>query len=163
MQRPAQLLSTICLALICCAGAAPLAAAQESPVVAQDLKKLTASGKVYAAVWTRRSDSFTLQVVVPTPSPVAMRVTRAPEQNPQVPLQENSRIQVWLLKPDGTHISWTRRWETPAARKNCGRCIASEVNYSFPLSTSSEAVAAAIRIDSDFYIERLEQFGNEMR
>jgi hypothetical protein len=131
--------------------------------LAQDLKKLRAPGKISAVLWTRRSDSCTLQVVLPRPSPVAVRVRQSPQQNPQAQSQEYPKIQVWLLRSDGTIISWTRRYETPTSAKTCIRCIASEVNYSFPLSASRDAVAAAISVDDDFYIEPLEPFGDEKR
>ena len=140
MNRHPLLLSAACLALICCAAVVPLAAAQETSVLAQDLRKLRVSGKVSAVLWTRRTDSCTLQVVLP----------RQP--------QGYASIQIWLLKSDGTQIPPMRRWETPATAKTCLRCIASEVEYSFPLAAGGEAVAAAISIDGDYYIERLATF-----
>lgn len=78
-----------------------------------------------------------------------------PPPNPAVnqaypPKIKERRVEVWLLGADGTQILPTGY-----------SCISerpyrlSEVQYLFSIADSEQAVAAAIRIDSGFYIEKL--------
>jgi hypothetical protein len=139
----------------------PFTVAQEHPVVAEELVKLRASGKVLTALWTARKDVYTLQLVLPVsvtapPGPVGMHATRQVTAVPPRPQAQPAHVQVWLLRPDGTQILPLRQSSPPEpARLTCPRCISYEVSYTFPLAAGREAVAAAVMINDDFYIDRL--------
>lgn len=163
MKRHARLLSSACLALICAGAISQMAATEESLVLTQDLKKLRAPGRVGAVLWTRRDDSYTLQIVVHRPGfegRGAVRISRPPQQASQAQRPRFPQIQAWLLRSDGRQIQPTRRMETPADPdgKCQGRCIASEVMYSFSLADGKEAVAAALSVDDDYHVEQLKPF-----
>jgi hypothetical protein len=69
---------------------------------------------------------------------------------------KDSRVGVWLLKADGTLIQ-------PAtySRQNTGSSPPTfSISYGFPVADSAQAVAAAIRINDDFYIEKLQPLGD---
>jgi hypothetical protein len=144
MNRPSQLLFALCLASFCGAAApSSLTAAAESPVLAQDLKKLRAPGKVASVLWTRRSDHYTLQVLFP--------------RNYRIPSGvKNPVVQAWLLKADGTLIVAARRSVSISGQRPGGP--PDEVLYSIPLPEGKEAVAVALMIDSDYYIQELQPF-----
>jgi hypothetical protein len=158
MKRNPLVLSAFGLALILGASApGQRARAQEIQVVAQDLRNLRVPGKISAALWTRRQEFFTLQIVF--------------ERFPQRPLQvaqpgvvaaPPANAEIWLQRVDGTHISPMRSWETPAAQKNCLRCIAYDVEYFFPLSVSDDAVAVAMKLGDVVYIEKLKPFAEKL-
>ncbi len=194
MKQPAQLLSTVRVALICCAGTLPaVAAAPDVPVLAQELEKVRASGEVLAALWTRRSDSYTLQIVLRNPLSgvfgsrtlalidgrrVVSTSNQADVAMPPNPATQISRpdaeaiktlvgdalkplprTQVWLLGPDGTLILPTQRpadnsRPNATSLRNIGTA-GSELLYRFLLSDGQNAVAAAVMIGDNFYIERL--------
>jgi hypothetical protein len=181
MKRPSQLLSTACLALLCCADAVPcLAAEPELPVLAQDLKKLRAPGKVGSVLWTRRADQYTLQIVFPrsyrnlslvdgrrvvmqpvqaSPQAAPQALTEAKKQELQAPVRKNPVVQAWLLKADGTLIAAARRRVSISGQSSGS--LPDEVLYSIPLLAGQEAVAVALMIDNEYYIETLKPFGNE--
>jgi hypothetical protein len=147
MKRPSQLLPAVCLAFVCCAGAVPpLAAEPELPVLAQDLKKLRAPGKVASVLWTRRADQYTLQILFPRNSRMLSGV-------------KNPVVQAWLLKADGTLIPATRK--TVSISGHGPANPPDEVFYSVPLPAGQEAVAVALMIDAGYYIEELKPFGKE--
>lgn len=126
-------------------------------VVAQDLKQLRAPGKISAALWTRRNDFYTLQIVLD------VRGSRLMQTGQRIIPQASSipQVQVWLLRGDGTLIL-PRRTEVPGSgtRELGPRTIALEASYSFPDTAGKEAVAVAMSVDGNFYIEKLEAFGN---
>jgi hypothetical protein len=64
------------------------------------------------------------------------------------------RIQVWLLKPDGSTVPWSQVIN-PDKSKIGGRTIALDMMYRYPLSASQDAVAAAIMVDDQYYVEPL--------
>ncbi len=138
------------------AATAVFAADADAPVLAQDLTKVRASGKVLAALWTARPDSYTLQLVMPVvpalpPAPQAARISTDQPRTPQPPT-----VQVWLLKADGTVILPSSEVIPPLSRRYaCGRCVSYELAYSFAHAMGREAVAAAIRINDDYYVEAL--------
>lgn len=132
-------------ALLCCAGAASGVMAQEQiPIVAQDLNKARASGRLAAVLWTRREDTCTLQLVINVLDGAGL--AKKPASLPH--------IQVWLLKPDGSTVPWSRMIN-PDMSKLGGRTIALEMMYRYPLSASRDAVAAAIMVDDQYYVEPL--------
>jgi hypothetical protein len=154
--------------LMMCAAAAPAAmaaTAADIPIVAQELVKVRESSRVQAAIWTRRPDAYTLQLVF---HPMALIVGRTrnlvegPRMAPgsatsAVRLQTTkpSEVSVWLLRADGTQIVTRVPWTNPAPEKCDIRCNAIEVLYRFSIAEGSQAVAAAVRIGDDYYIEKL--------
>lgn len=155
----------LCLAMILVLGALPAyTVASEAQVVAQDLPKLRVPGKISAVVWTRRNESYTLQVVLQMPveyqiaSKVAAQraaqgLAPAPPATPKLP-----QVQAWLLKLDGTLAA--RNAGSPAfpAATRASDGVPLEVKYSFPMSAAEEAVAVAIMVDGVYYIEPLKPF-----
>lgn len=145
MKRSAFLLSALGIALLCSAAAASSAsAAEQIRVVAQDLNKARESGKLGAVLWTRRADICTLQLVINWPPPLMSKLKPAPLPH----------IQVWLLKPDGSTIPWLQMIP-PNMSKAGFRQTTVELMYRYPLSASQDAVAAAIMVDDQYYIEQL--------
>jgi hypothetical protein len=132
--------------------------AQEHPVVAEELVKLRASGKVMTALWTARKDVYTLQLVLPLtvtapPRPAGAQTARQSTAAPARP--RPAHIQVWLLRTDGTQIlPINQSPSADPARLTLGR-ISYEVSYTFSLAGGSEAIVAAVMINDDFYIDRL--------
>jgi hypothetical protein len=159
MKITTRLLSSICLVLPCIAGTASTFAAEPAPhILAQDLVKARDAGKAGAVLWTRRADSYTLQVVLNRqPERIAVR-TPAPPAAVKSP-----EIEVWLLRADGSRIPWLRRWESPAYEdpNMRGRQIGAEVNFSFPLTAGNEAVTAAIQIGTELFVEQLRPLGKD--
>jgi hypothetical protein len=189
-------------------------------VYAQDLRTVSASDKIAAALWTRRPDSYTLQLVldrsryalpfapapsVPAPSdvkvgsdpeslernsffigatianlrcldpdfggrtltlvdgrrtpgqqpPAPATPAQRPQSNPQPLLREAAQVQAWLLRADGTQIMPVR--QSPQVQSGaCGaRPNPYEILYRVSVADGSEAVAVAMRIDDEYYIENL--------
>jgi hypothetical protein len=87
-------------------------------------------------------------VAPPDPAPA-----RAPA--PVIPNARERRVEVWLLKADGTHIQpATYTCDDPARTAPARKDVS--ISYGYALADSAQAVAAAIRIDGDFYIEKLQ-------
>ena len=74
---------------------------------------------------------------------------------PYPPKFKERRVEVWLLKADGTQILPTTYScdMGPTYQPTPVRPV--EISYEFPLADSEQAVAAAIRIDDEYYIEKL--------
>jgi len=74
------------------------------------------------------------------------------------PRYKERRIDVWLLKADGTQIlpaSYScDAGPVPTLRQAAAPV---EVSYQYPLAQAAQAVAAAIRIDDSYYIEKLQR------
>jgi hypothetical protein len=144
MKRSALLRSALGVTLLCGSAASSVHAAEPLRVVAQDLNKARESGRLGAVLWTRRADVCTLQLVINWPPPLASK-------SKPMPLP---RIQVWLLKPDGSTIPWLQM--IPPNMKGAGfRQTTVELMYRYPLSASQDATAAAIMVDDQYYIEQL--------
>jgi hypothetical protein len=144
MRATTGIVSACCIALFGIAASSPSAAVDaETQVLAKDLNAARASGKVAAVIWTVRTDHCTLQVVFPKSSRVTQAIQRP-------------RVQVWLLKPDGSLIAPTQRAEP--GKSTYGQ---PEVLFAFPLSADRDAVATAIRVDDAFYIEPLSSLSHE--
>lgn len=74
---------------------------------------------------------------------------------PYPPRHKESRIEAWLLKADGSQILPTvYSCDVAAVYPQTSNSV--EVSYVFPAADSAQAVAVAIRIDDDFYIEKLQ-------
>jgi hypothetical protein len=159
MAGTAKLLFSACLLALCQQGAAAQASVGQPPILVQELKTVRASGKVMTALWTRRTNSYTLQLVFAltrTARTTATRVEAAPQKAGSV-----ARVQVWLLRADGTQAWPTYQSPPPKPEQiNCVRCISYEVSYSFPLLAGKDAVAAAVQINDEFFIDQLEPFGS---
>lgn len=133
-------------------------AAEPRPVLAQDLSELTVAGKVSAVLWTRRPDSWTVQVVLPRHRPIAAASRVAQPASPATtPPEKPPRIEVWLLRADGSRIAAAYRWETPQP-KDCLRCIGSDVLYAFRLAEGDGAASVAISVDDEYRSQRLRPF-----
>ena len=144
-------LSVTCIALFGSTAAGVVSAADaETPVLAKDLNTARLPGKVAAVLWTVRTDHCTLQIVFPNAGRIAQAVRNDPEFKARRP-----DIQAWLLKADGTLIAPTRRLEPGVAAKDRRQPYGVEILFDYPLSADKEAVAAAISIDGEFYIEQL--------
>jgi hypothetical protein len=75
---------------------------------------------------------------------------RVPPVLPYDPKARQPRVEVWLLKADGTHI--------PSTDYNCiSYPESTEARYEYAPAEGGQAVAAAIRIDNEYYIEKLQQ------
>lgn len=149
------LLARIACVLFVTSAANSIAICADNPdVVAQDLKNLRVPGRVQAALWTRRSDFYTLQVVLDVRPVISVLEdgTLAGGKRPELP-----DIQVWLLRADGTLIM-PRRIELPNSTSITMRATAIDATYSYPLSAATEAIAVAMRVDGAFYINKLESF-----
>lgn len=147
------------LVLCALAGISPAESAEKRDVVSQDLKQLRAPGKIEAAIWTRRPEGYTLQVVLnlntPSLGPMDGR-RKVPSAGPEPsPL---AQIKVWLLRADGSLIQ-PRRTELPNPAIAGPRTRAMDATYVFPEAAGTEAVAVAMQVDGEFYIEKLESFG----
>jgi len=80
------------------------------------------------------------------------------------PAIKHPRIEVWLLKADGTQVvpaAYTCSMlpaspDASTSAPSVSRNRSDEFTYRYSVEDSTQAVAAAIRIDNDFYIERLQ-------
>lgn len=156
-------------ATVACGGVASAQNAHEmSPVanaavLAQNLKKLESTGKVKAALWTLRNDSCTLQLVLPWElggrpviDPTAAQPIVLTGRTLAGPLPA---VKVWLLTASGSQISPTTVVR-PDPSKYTLRTIAADYSFSFPRWVNGQAVAAAIQIGDDFYIEALQELAD---
>jgi hypothetical protein len=143
-----------CALFLCAAVHPPSLAAGAAEVVAQQLNGPKVSKKVSAVLWTRRPDRYTLQVVFPREGRILPLVDGRKLVGPAT---QNPAITLWLLRADGTAISATK--ETTLREKQ--GFIPIEVAYSVPLTVGDQAVAAAIRIDDEYYIEPLENLSGK--
>jgi hypothetical protein len=154
----------LAVALILFTGAsAGVAAAAEDQVVAQDVPKLQVPGKVSGVVWTRRSDSCTLQVVLHMPvefQHAAKRAANLAAAGAGVPLPTPKlpQVQVWMLRADGTVIPRIAGTAAFPAAVKASDGVPLEVKYSYPISAAQEAVAAALVVDGAYYIAPLRPF-----
>lgn len=89
-----------------------------------------------------------------TSAPPAPSAPPTPVVQSYPPKIKHRRIEVWLLRADGTQI-------LPAAYicapPSASQSKADEITYRYSVADSTQAVAAAIRIDDDFYIEKLQR------
>jgi hypothetical protein len=169
MKQPARLLFAALIASAA-SGVFPAGTGQTTPVVAQDLVTLRASDKVSAAIWTRRANSYTLQLVMKSGvgAPFGSRALELADgrrmvatfrTNPaDVQPPEKLETRVWLLRADGTQILPAVPSTNPSV-DSCSknfRCIAVDVLYRFSIADATAAVAIAIGIGDEFYIEKLQ-------
>jgi hypothetical protein len=160
MPRIAPLLASTLMTLVVGAGAlaaSPAAQDSDAQVVGQALTGLEIPGKISAVMWTRRETHFTLQI---------SRRTAAERGNFRIPAQappaaagpDQDKVQVWLLRADGTHIAPLHGpglLPSVSDMERCIRCLGYWASFSFPLSAGGEAVAVAMQFNDQFRIERL--------
>jgi hypothetical protein len=127
------------------------------PVLAQDLKNLRVPGKIAAVLWTMRSDRCTLQVVLPIPGGEGRAINVAKASGGKKPSRPD--IELWLLSPEGTAIARHFRWDSPDLGANQGlvRATGAEINFQFPLEAARIAVAAVLKVDSEYRIEPIKR------
>jgi hypothetical protein len=84
------------------------------------------------------------------------RIPRAPStlDQPYPPVLKESRVEAWLLKSDGTQILPVTYSCDPGVSNPARPAV--EIAYIFAVPDSAQAVAAAVRIDGDYYIEKLQ-------
>ena len=122
-----------------------LAALASTGVDAQRSSVLTLKvpGKVAFVSWTVQSDSAYIQISFPG--------VRNGEKQPAL-----ARTQVWLLKSDGTAMVQTAKSpDSPAIAISNAGWSTPVVVYTFPASARTEAIAVAIKVDDEFFVERL--------
>ena len=186
MKPSPYILLAACLAI---AAALPVAAATTEPAaLSQDLVNVRASDKIRDARWMRQADSYTLQILrvgfigETIASLRGLDPTFSP-RNPTPPVDQSPatakiaakipKIQVWVLRADGTEIIPVRRsgpsfvdtcpdrkpGQIDAASAHAGvldrSCLAMQLLYGFPAAEGAQAVAVAISVDDDYYIEKL--------
>lgn len=142
------LLPAICASLLWGGFTLPALAADSGDVEALQLTTPTKTNKVAAVLWTRRADRYTLQVVFPRETRI---VILGDGRMADTARQHNPTVALWLLRADGTVIP--ARSATPLKTRS-GQ-PAAEVAYSVSLPDGEQAVAAAIRIDDEYFIEPL--------
>ena len=161
MKRTRNVLPLLCVALVWCASSSAQHVTEaNSAIVAQNLTRLEATGKVMAALWTLRNDSCTLQLVLPWGmAPVDRKAPLQPMRlaGTAATLPE---VKVWLLTANGAQITATRV-SRPDREKFTLRTIAAEYSYSFPRWVNGQAVAVAISIGDDYYVEKLQPLADQ--
>jgi hypothetical protein len=76
---------------------------------------------------------------------------------PYPPKVKDPRVEVWLLKADGTQIlPATYSCDLTRHGPDTSRPHA-EISYEFPLASADQAVAAAIRIEDRYFIQKLQR------
>ncbi len=174
---------TVCLVILAAAGSA-VGTAAENAAPTQDLVNPKALENVVDARWTRQPDAYVLRVVLDTAKPVRSAMSarlsplrRAPTVNaaeaqqpppqrappqPRTPVNQpyaqairEPRVEAWLLKADGTQIMPATYICDPGPRDPDAK-FKYDISYGFTAADGAQAVAAAIRVDGDFFIEVLQ-------
>lgn len=101
----------------------------------------------------RTTGGQTPPAVPPAPAPTS---TPMSVNQPYPPKIRYGSIEVWLLKADGTQILPVTYSCDVATRPASGQTPV-EITYDFPLADGEQAVAAAIRVDGNYYIEKLQR------
>lgn len=115
-----------------------------------DLRGLNPSfcGRTLTLVDGRRSRSNPTQLAQPLPP-------REPSGQPYQGAVRDPFVEVWLLKADGTLISPVSYRCSPGAdASQTGRL--SEISYGYSPEEGAQAVAAAIRVGNDLFLEKLQ-------
>jgi hypothetical protein len=75
---------------------------------------------------------------------------------PYPPKLKDPRVDVWLLKADGTQIL-PATYSCDLTRRGADKSRPhAEISYEFPLASTAQAVAAAIRIEDRYFIQKLQ-------
>lgn len=134
----------ICIGVLACSSVVliPVLASEPSGIYMQELTAAKASAKVATVLWTRRSDRYTLQVVFPKESPASFFV----------PAGVAPTVRVWLLSADGSAIPVARN---PPENGNEMSSRPGEITYAVSRAAGQKAVAAALRIDDEYFIDAI--------
>lgn len=158
MPGSARVLFPATLTLLCCGLPGAQALAEEPrPVLVQELRNVRASGKVMTALWTVRTNTYTLQLVLPTPAgaTTAARIAAAS--------CTSAKVQVWLLRSDGSQTHPAGHYGPQSGRPVCGmRTTAYEYSYSFSLEEGQQAIAAVVQINGEFFLDPLQPLGTPL-
>jgi hypothetical protein len=84
----------------------------------------------------------------PTPAP-------PPVPPPGSLIGKERRVEVWLLRADGTYIPPANYSCVDASRTSPGNPEIS-ISYGYSTADTAQAVAAAVRIDNEYFIEKLQ-------
>jgi hypothetical protein len=108
-----------------------------------------------------RSSGFTGSPIAnlnPTANLTSNPIANLSNIDPRAPAQQRKKLEitVWLLRADGTMIFPTSPSTNPSPDKCTGRCMTVDVQYRFPVADAVQAVAAAVRIGDEYYIEKLQ-------
>jgi hypothetical protein len=155
MRKTVRPIILICASLLPCLGG-PVQAARaiQSRILAQNLAS--------NVIWTRREDRCTLQILVnwKTKPRDTLATTSQSRRNFQLVAPT---VEVWLLTRDGAAIPPERRWQTPTPKSGVQiRERTMEVNYTFPLYASTEAIAVVISTDGDVVVKKITPFSNQV-
>jgi hypothetical protein len=113
--------------------------------------ELSLPGKVEFVTWGLDKDWCSVQVF----GPAYRAAYDEPTSNIQAHESQLPRVQVWLLKADGTSIPQTRRPEKGSVVRNgVGRSV---IAAYFPSSARTEAISVVISIDDEFMVERIQR------
>lgn len=162
MQRVLLFLGTALLTCALAAGAAaptpePATSGPDGVVLGDALTGLEIPGKVSAVMWTRRPTHFTLQISRRTAEERG-NFRAASQAAPAAGTSSQDKVQVWLLRADGTQIAPLHGpglLPSISSMQSCIRCLGYWISYSFPLSAGDEAVAVAMQFNDQFRIEKL--------
>jgi hypothetical protein len=123
------------------AGAQRSSAAQESPVT--KTLNIKVPGKITFVYWSVQSNSTYIQISFPG--------VPHGQTEPEV-----ARTQVWLLKSDGTAMpQMYKSPESPAMGISMAGRDTPFVIYTFPSSARTEAISVVVKVDDEFFAERL--------
>jgi len=101
-------------------------------------------GKIDSVIWSvQRSDCFVKIQFAPVPSQ---------------PPPKDLATQVWLLQADGSTIP-QRTWSSSGS-VGFGESTTAFVNYLFPPSAATDAVAVVVMVDGQFFVESLREKPN---
>jgi hypothetical protein len=155
MSKTVRPIILICAALLpCLGGPVQGASAIESRILAQDLAS--------NVIWTRREDRCTLQILVNWKTKPRDTLVAASQSRREFQLVAPS-VEVWLLTKDGAAIPSERRWQTPTPKSGVQtRERTMEVNYTFPLYASTDAIAVVISTDGDVVVKKITPFSNQV-
>lgn len=141
--------------------ATPVTGEQAAPVASEPGTAIQSAERSRFFIGNTIADPRGLDLVLPCGRVLTLVERRRPGQPPPLPptpgkdqayppKMKESRIEVWLLKSDGTQLAPSGYSCVSAPASSGG-----EVQYKFP-ADSARAVAAAIRVDDEFYIEKLQ-------
>jgi hypothetical protein len=128
---------------LCIAGAYSVPSSSEAEEVVAQSVLSAKSSKVVDVLWTRRTDHYTLQVVFPT-------------RDAEPSGGKDPVVSLWLLGADGVAIPTSRdRQAKNISTSGPFTFPISEISYSVPLSSGQSAIAVALKIDDDYFIQKL--------
>lgn len=107
-------------------------------------------GRTLTLIDGRRTLSGQSQSVRPPPPPPGSTF------QPYAAVVKEPRLGVWLLKADSTQIMPVAYRCDPGPNSTARSDRVFEVSYAFPAAEGAQAVAVAIRVGNDYFIEKLQ-------